>query len=127
MYRGDPFFQLDFLTAAGLLAVLAVFTLAALVAVRRVGRGRGIAGRAAVAILGFWLFAWVAPQAVALWFEALAGGPPWVLEIGLPPGPERLLALVTFRGPATLAAHGQGALFWGMLVMALRLGRAARF
>lgn len=127
MYRGDPFFSLELGAAAGLLAVLALLAGGTLLALRRAARGRGLAGRIALACLGFWLFVWVAPQAVALWFEALAGGPPWDLVIDLPPGPRRMLALVTFSGPATLAAHGEGALFWGMVVMALRLGRLARF
>lgn len=127
MYRGDPFFTLGFVPALGLLLVLALMVLGVFLTLRRLGRGRGLAGRLVLACLAFWVFVWVAPGVVGLYFQALAGGPPWAVAIDLPPGPARMLGLVSFSGPATLAAHGQGALFWGMLVMALRLGRLPRF
>ncbi|MBK0400189.1 hypothetical protein H0I76_13405 [Limibaculum sp. M0105] len=57
MYGGDPFFSLGLEQAAGLLVLLALLVAGTLLAVRRVARGRGIAGRIAIACLGFWLFA----------------------------------------------------------------------
>ena len=119
MYAGDSFFTLTVWGQAGLLAVSGLFALAALGLTRVLVRHRPLVTRVPVWAFVFLVFVWASPQGYYTYYRAIIPDLPaqWVID-GLP-RPEMLLALLTFRGPATLSAHSLGALGWAMLVAAL--------
>jgi hypothetical protein len=68
----------------------------------------------------FWLFLWLSPQVYYLFYQLIFAGLPVQIVITWPPGAETVLRRLTFTGPATLSAHGQGLLGWALLVLAVR-------
>ena len=82
--------------------------------------GPMLAARAALALLAFWGFVWISPQAFYWLYRTLIPGLPAQWVVGWPPpDAETLLALATFTGPQTLSAHGQGVLGWSLMALAL--------
>lgn len=121
MYSGDSFFTMGLLQGAGLLLVTAALVLLTWRLGRRVCRG-GLLRRLVLGLAVFWAFLWVSPQVYYLYYMAILPDLPLQWVIGWPPAPERVGRLLIFRGPATVAAHAQGALGWLLLV-----GAAWRF
>jgi hypothetical protein len=119
MYRDDSFFTLGLVEAVGLLVVSVLLVLGVLALARRLCRGR--LGRRLVAAAGlFWVFLWLSPQVYYAYYQLIFDGLPVQIVIGWPPGAETVLRRLVFAGPATLAAHGQGVLGWGLAVVAVR-------
>jgi hypothetical protein len=120
MYRDDSFFTLGIAEAAGLLAVTAVLVWAMLALTRRICRGGAWWRRLLWAAGLYWLFLWLSPQLYHVYGQLIHRGLPVEIVIGWPPGAETVLRRLTFTGPATLAAHGQGILGWVMAIVAVR-------
>ena len=120
MYEGDSFFTLGLLEAAGVLAVSALLIVAVLRLARRFYRGGGLGRRLVWAVALFWVFLWLSPQVYYAYYQIIFHGLPVQLVIGWPPGLETVVRRLTFAGPATLSAHGQGALGWLLAALALR-------
>ena len=114
-YGGDTFFHLSPVGRAGLLAI-SLCLAGLLVALVRRGRTRAV--RLALAFGGFAVWLWLVPQVHYEWFRLVIDGLPrqWVFAA---PDWRALPGLVTFTGPATLSAHGHGALFWALVAAAL--------
>ena len=127
MYRDDSFFTLGIAEAAGLLALTAVMALCLLKLARRAYRRGDIWRRLLWAVGLFWVFLWLSPQVYYLFYQLIFWGLPVQIVIGWPPGAETVLRRLTFTGPATLAAHGQGVLGWALAVMAVRPGWFGRW
>jgi hypothetical protein len=119
MYRDDSLFTLGLLEMAGLLAVSAVLVLGMLALARRFCRGRWWR-RLALAVGLFWAFLWLSPQVYYVYYQIIFDGLPVQIIIGWPPGAETVFRRLTFAGPATIAAHGQGVLGWVLGVIAVR-------
>jgi hypothetical protein len=119
LYSNDSFFTLGLLEGAGLLVVTGLLVWGVLALARRVCRGPWWR-RLALAVTLFWLFLWLSPQVYYAYYQLIFSGLPIQLVIGWPPGAEAVLRHLTFSGPATLSAHGQGVLGWLMVVTALR-------
>ncbi len=125
MYADDSLFTLGLVEAAGVLVVTALLVLGVLALARRLCRGR--LGRRLLAAAGlFWVFLWLSPQVYYAYYQLIFEGLPVQIVIGWPPGAETVFRRLTFAGPATLSAHGQGVLGWAMVVVTVRgrfLGR----
>jgi hypothetical protein len=119
MYRDDSFFSLGFAEAAGLLALTAVIVLCLLKLARWLCRGM-LWRRLLAAVALFWGFLWLSPQVYYVFYQLIFLGLPAQLVIGWPPDAETVLRRLTFTGPATIAAHGQGLLGWALAAMAVR-------
>jgi hypothetical protein len=119
MYRDDSFFTLDIWQAAGLLVATLVLAVGLLALVRRYCRGEAWR-RVLRALVLYWLFLWLSPQAYYGYYMLIFDGLPLQFVIGWPPGLEEVFRRLTFTGPATLAAHGQGVLGWAVAVVAVR-------
>jgi hypothetical protein len=127
MYHDDSFFSLGIAEAAGLAALTLVMAFCMLKLARRAYR-RGHVGRRLLWAAGlFWAFLWLSPQVYYLFYQLIFLGLPVQLVIGWPPGAETVLRRLTFTGPATLAAHGQGLLGWALMVLAVRPGWFGRW
>ncbi|HSF95656.1 MAG TPA: hypothetical protein VLA52_11585 [Thermohalobaculum sp.] len=119
MYRDDSFFTLGLIEAAGLLAVTAGLVWGLLALARRFCRG-ALWRRLLRALILYWLFLWLSPQVHYAYYQLIFEGLPLQLVVGWPPGLEEVFRRLTFTGPATLAAHGQGVLGWALTVVAVR-------
>ncbi|MEM7724354.1 MAG: hypothetical protein AAF376_18570 [Pseudomonadota bacterium] len=127
MYEGDSFFTLSAAGQAGLALLSLVFAGLVVGLVRLLGWRRHWAIRVVIAFVVFLGFVWLSPQGYYTYYRLIIDGLPAQSVIREPPRPEDLLALLTFSGRGTLAAHSQGVLGWFMLVAALwGRGRAVR-
>jgi len=70
----------------------------------------------AAAILVFWLFVWLSPQLYYSYYCWIIPGLPWQPVIKVPPGPERLGALLSFQARSSLADHSAGLLGWCLIL-----------
>ena len=126
MYAQDSFFDLGPLGQVGLaLLSLGLFGLVA----GAVGRGcrDGPLWLRLVWALGlFWAFVWLSPQVYYLYYRFLIPDLPLQWVVKAPPGPWRLVELLTFQWRANLAAHGQGVMGWSLAALAVWRGRRAR-
>ncbi len=113
-YPGDSFLTLGTGGRIGL-ALLSLALWAAIVALCARVRGR-LALPVAVAV--FWAFLWLSPQVYYLYYLTIFEGLPWQVVVGAPPGPGRLLRLLTFMAEPTLSAHGKAVLGWSLIVLA---------
>jgi hypothetical protein len=120
MYRDDSFFSLGLVEAALLLAVSGLMVWGLLLLARRLCVRGGLGRRLLWAGGLFWLFLWLSPQVYYLFYQLIFAGLPVQIVITWPPGAETVLRRLTFTGPATLSAHGQGLLGWALLVLAVR-------
>ncbi|MDH3667381.1 MAG: hypothetical protein OEN23_10680 [Paracoccaceae bacterium] len=119
MYAEDSFYTLDWLRGAGLLVVTGVLVWLTWKAAKRVCRG-GLARRLVWALGLFWAFLWLSPQIYYAYYWLIFPDLPVQWVIRWPPGPAWVGRLLAFQGPATLSAHGQGALGWALIIGAAR-------
>ena len=119
MYGDDSFFTLGLVEGAGLIAVTVVLVWATFALARRIFRSV-LWRRLLAAVALFWAFIWLSPQVYYVYYQLVFDGLPVQIVIGWPPGAETLIRRLTFTGPATLAAHGQGVLGWALVVLAVR-------
>ena len=119
MYAEDSFFTLTPLQGAGLLVLTGSLSISMLWCVRRVTKHMKTLGRLLVPICVFVLFVWLSPQIYYAYYLSIFEGLPVQVVIGRFPDFEDTLRYASFTGPANLSAHGQGLLFWMMLVVCL--------
>ncbi|MEL6767469.1 MAG: hypothetical protein AAFP17_09840 [Pseudomonadota bacterium] len=119
MYANDSFWTLSPAASAGLLGLSTALALTLLAVVRRVSKTAPIYGRAPIALGVWWLFLWLSPQLYYAYYWTVIPGLPVQNVIRQPPGPLSLFELLSFRGPATLAAHSQGVLGWACVAVAV--------
>ncbi|MEO9575176.1 MAG: hypothetical protein ABJ263_07370 [Tateyamaria sp.] len=119
MYEGDSFYTLTVWGQVGLVIVSIAFALAALTITRIMTVLRPLLLRPPIWFVLFICFVWASPQGYYAYYRLVIDGLPAQSVIDAPPRPEVLVALLTFRGPATLSAHSVGLLGWAMLVVAL--------
>lgn len=120
MFEGDDYLVLVVGGDAALAALSGVLVFAA-VALVRVAR-RYVTLPAAVPALGlvsWWAFLWLTPQLYYLLYMALVDGLEFRWVIGWPPGPRRLVELLTFQAEASRADPGLGLLGWVMCLAAV--------
>lgn len=125
LYSQDSFFTLSALGQVGLVCVTLCLAAAAVTSCFWLGRRLPLLARIANAVLHFWLFLWLAPQAYYAYYRTIIDGLPEQWVINRPHTPIELFALMTFTGDATLSAHGKGILGWALVLTAIRSRRVA--
>ena len=125
MYQGDSFFTLSTGGQIGLAVLSVVLSIAMLLLLRRLVRGRSPIGRIAIAALLFFLFVWLSPQAYYTYYRMIIPGLPlqWVIHW---PDVVEPFALLIFSAGDSLSAHGRGILGWAMLASVFWQGQSAR-
>jgi hypothetical protein len=118
-YTEDSFHTLTGMEQLGLVGLTLVLSIGLLALG---GRLRGVVW----AFILFWGFVWLSPQVYYLYYQVIFDGLPWQIVVKTPPGPGRILNLLTFQGAGTLSDHGKGVLGWGLIGMALWRRRRAR-
>ncbi len=114
MYTADSYFTLPGAGQTGLVilsALLAVAAGAGVLAFKTPGP------RMIAALAAFWAFLWLSPQIYYSYYLIILDGLAWHLVIAWPPSPVALVDLLLFRGPATLAGHGQAVLGWALILL----------
>ena len=121
MYSEDSFYTLS---TYGRLAVVAVSLgmFAALLVLGYVlAKARKGVVRIAIGMFLFWIFVWLSPQVYYTLYQFLFEGLPRQWVVGNPPMPDKLARLIIFSDRQTLSAHGQGVLFWALMLLSWRL------
>ena len=119
MFEGDSYLVLVAGGEAALAGLSGVLVFLAVAAVRLARRW--VTASAAVPALGlvfWWVFVWLTPQVYYLLYMLLVEELGFAWVIGWPPGPDRLLELLTFQGRATKVDVGLGMLGWVMCLVA---------
>ena len=119
MYQNDSFFSLSGPGQVGLAALSIVMTVLVLLGAARLMRGRGVALRLGIAVVVFALFVWLSPQVYYTYYQQIFDDLPVQWVIGWPPL-KSAFAFASFTGPSNMSAHGQGALFWLLVALALK-------
>lgn len=120
-YAEDTFFHLAPWARVGLVAAALgmALVLVALLwpAMRRTG---SVWLRILLALLGLWLFLWLSVQGFYAYFRVEIPGLPeqWVIAWP-PPGPGRLVEILSFTGKVSIAEHARAALGWGLIAWAV--------
>ena len=120
MFEGDGYLVLVADGEAAIAALSGVLVFLAVAAVRLARRWIHL--RAAALGLGFacwWLFMWLTPQLYYLLYMTLVETLSFRWVIDRPPGPTRLVELLTFRARDTSVDIGVGILGWAMMLIAL--------
>lgn len=115
MYQGDSFFTLTGWGQVGLAFLSVVLAVGMLSLCLWLAKGRA---RVVIALVLFWLFVWLSPQVYYAYYRIIIEGLPQQWVIGWPRCGEAF-GYLTFTGPGTLSAHGQGLLGWLMILLAL--------
>lgn len=119
MFEGDSYF---ILISGGEVALAALSGLLVFLAVASVRVARRYVNLpAAVPALGFvffWVFVWVTPQIYYLLYMTLLEELEFRWVVGWPPGPQRLISLLTFQAEATKVDMAFGVLGWAMILAA---------
>lgn len=123
LYAEDSFFTLSTGGQAAVGCLSVSLSVACLYCVYCFVEGLGRLVRLIIALVVFYLFVWLSPQVYYMLYLALIDDLPvqWVIQS--PPGWRKILALITFTDRATLTEHGQGLLFWALVVTALLRSR----
>lgn len=117
MYERDSFFTLSVGGQIGLAVLSLGLSVLMLWAVWRGTQAMPRLSRIGSAYLAFWLFVWLSPQVYYQYYRLIFEGLPAQWITGWPELGEAA-RLLTFTGPATLSAHGQGVLGWALLAVA---------
>ncbi|MEL6647645.1 MAG: hypothetical protein AAFQ05_08065 [Pseudomonadota bacterium] len=115
MYDQDSFFDLTPLGQLGLACLSVLLFVAMVYATWRLLRARTGLLKPLGALILFYGFVWVSPQIYFQYFHLLFEFLPDQWVIFPPPDPVDALALLTFSGPHSLSAHGQGVMGWMMI------------
>ncbi len=121
MYSEDSFYTLS---TYGRLAVVAVSLgmFAALLVLGYVlAKARKGVVCIAIGMFLFWIFVWLSPQVYYTLYQFLFEGLPRQWVVGSPPMADELARLIIFSDRQTLSAHGQGVLFWALMLLSWRL------
>ncbi|WP_147107965.1 hypothetical protein [Tateyamaria sp. syn59] len=119
MYDADSIHTLTTLEQIGLVAVSALFALLALGFTWVLVQRRPLIIRVPVWLVAFITFVWASPQGYYTYYRMIFDNLPAQSVIQAPPPPEEIVALLTFTGPESLAAHSVGVLGWLMFVVAV--------
>ncbi|MEM7734115.1 MAG: hypothetical protein AAF280_15215 [Pseudomonadota bacterium] len=117
MYDQDSFFDLSPLGQAGLAGLSGLLFIVTVYAAWRLLRHRPAWGRPIGSLILFYVFVWVSPQVYYQYFHLLFEFLPDQWVIFPPPSPVTAFELLTFSGPHSLSAHGQGALGWTLIAV----------
>ncbi|MFY0693047.1 MAG: hypothetical protein JXR14_14130 [Paracoccaceae bacterium] len=118
-YADDSFFTLTAGQQVGLACLSGMLSVAMLVLVRGLVRGRRVLTRLLVALGLFYLFVWLSPQVYYTYYRFIIDGLPAQIVVQAPPPPAEVIRLLSFRSDASLSFHGQGLLGWAMIFLAL--------
>jgi hypothetical protein len=118
MYEEDSFFSLSTGGQIGLLCLSISLTLLVLFVAARLMRGRSLVVRIGLGVIFFGLFVWLSPQVYYTYYRMIFDGLPAQWVIGWPPF-DAMFDYASFSGPQNLSAHGQGVLFWMLVILAL--------
>lgn len=118
MYQNDSFFSLGGGGQVGLAALSLVLTVLVVLGAARLMRGRSIDARLGIAVLVFALFVWLSPQVYYAYYWLIFEDLPVQWVISWPPL-KAAWHYASFTGPSNLSAHGQGVLFWVLVLCAL--------
>ncbi|NNJ76346.1 MAG: hypothetical protein HKP56_14450 [Anderseniella sp.] len=80
--------------------------------------------RLLLALVFFWIFVWLSPQAFYLYYMMLFDHLPLQNVVQSPPRPSQIRHLLGFSGKAALSHHATGVLGWGLVMLAI-LGERA--
>ena len=119
MYADDSFFSLPVIGQYGLAALSLALSIATCWLTWKIGRGRPIWIRLALALLAFWLFIWLSPQIYYHYYMLFFPDLPWQIVVKPPPGPGTVAELMGFQARENLANHSRGILAWLLVVLAL--------
>ena len=119
MYDADSFHPLTLWGQIGLAFVSLLLSAVALGFTWLLVQRRPLIMRVPVWLVVFITFVWASPQGYYTYYRLIFDGLPAQSVIKAPPPPQELLALLTFTGPVTLAAHSVGVLGWLMFVVAV--------
>ena len=122
MYESDSFFTLTGSGQVGLACLSLVLAVGMLALTLWLARGRA---RIMSAFGLFFLFVWLSPQVYYVYYRMIIDGLPQQWVIGAPRWGEAF-GYLTFTGPGSLSAHGQGLLGWLMIGLALFRGKIIR-
>lgn len=126
MYAEDSFFSLTVAGRTGLVVLSAIMMLALTALAVHISRGRAIAVRVVVPLAVFWAFVWLSPQVYYTYYMFLFEDLPLQSVIKSPPGPKRIVRLLTFTERPTLAVHSAGIMGWAMIIGASLRGRKSQ-
>ena len=118
MYPDDSFHTLTLPGQLGLVCVsLALSAILLFIAWRAMAR-RGPMARAGIAVILFYLFVWLSPQAYYAYYLTVFDGLIWQNVIKRPPTLWSLFDILGFQGHMSLSAHSKGLLGWALIAMA---------
>lgn len=129
LYERDSFFDLSLWGQVGLTFISTCLAVMMILSARRLLRRHPVPWRIAGALLMFWLFVWLTPQVYYEYYRTIIPDLPLQWVIRSPPSALRVLETLTFRGPQTLAQHGQALLGWILIALQLvdwPVGRTSR-
>lgn len=112
MYRQDSFFDLSPWGQAGLVAISTLLFLPVLFVAWAFLRSHGPVIRLGGALVLFWLFVWLSPQAYYMYYWMIFPDLPLQWVIWPPPGPNKAAHMLLFHYRQNLSAHSQGILGW---------------
>ncbi|MEM6588488.1 MAG: hypothetical protein AAF641_08585 [Pseudomonadota bacterium] len=115
MYDQDSFFDLSPLGQVGLACLSGMLFVVTVFATWRLLRHRHAWLRPIGSLVLFYVFVWVSPQVYFQYYHLLFEFLPDQWVIFPPPGPVKAFEFLTFSGPQSLSAHGQGGLGWLMI------------
>ena len=119
LYSGDTFFHLSPAGQYGLAAIALLLAGLSVAVMLWISKRLSLWGKLVTAIAVFWWFEWLSPQVFYVYYWMIMDGLPMQLVVNLPPSPQKLLAIMSFTGPATISAHSRGILFLVMLLLVL--------
>ncbi len=127
MYENDSFFTLTAMGQIGLVMLSGVMAMGVVslfvFATRTWFRAWFRTVNVLLAVTLLWLFVWLSPQIYYFYYVVLLDGLELKNVVHNLPQPIYILRLLSFSDEATLAQHGQGALGWVMIVVALWRGK----
>lgn len=119
LYAEDSFFTLGLGGRIGLVFVSALLAAGCVWFVIWFVHGLGRPVRCLIALAVFYLFVWLSPQFYYMYYLLIFDGLPLQWVIQSPPSWRKIIGLVSFTDRSTLTAHGQGVLWWVLVLVAL--------
>jgi len=116
MYSQDSFFDLSTWGQVGLACLSLTLFLLFLIFARSLRRTKSFVVRIIGALVLFWLFVWLSPQAYYLYYWLIFPDLPLQSVIKPPPNPLETLKLLVFQGRDNLSDHSKGVMSWAMII-----------
>lgn len=118
MYAEDSFFTLSMSQRIGLLALTGLLSVLMIWLSRICTKSSRMGVRIVLPIVLFAVFVWAAPQVYYQYYLMIFDGLPIQWVVKWPPDLLEPFRYLSFTGPASFSAHGQGVLFWAMVLAA---------